>query len=470
MARLLKNGFFIFCLLLLGCVTVDPQKDYQAANTLSQNRTGYPIIWQQSDDDRAQVKKMVDDLLSGGLTTEKAVRIALINNQDLQAKFEMLGIARADVVQSGLYRNPSLSGLFQFPLGSTAGSHSVDADVLLTLSDLWNVPIRRKIASYDAQKITLQIVSDIIKTAAQTRDAYNDYLLQFALEQLTRRNVQLYENQLKTTRQHYEAGLVNDMAIYMVKMALYNEKLGLARIKADCRSAYATLMKMIGLDPLTTNINIKGKLSITKPVKLSLTDAWRYALHHRIDLKIARLQIQQTQYILKLQKAMVFGDVGLGAGYTKELDKAKRLGPLVSFQLPLFNQNQAGIARAEYQLRKAKKMLSAKENRSKESILRLLNELKFQRIHAKLHQEKMISTREKALKYARHHAEAMKINQFILIEMQRGLLEAQRNYLIARHRYTQANIQLDMALGVSAVNKEWPVSSIRKSWGQRLPP
>lgn len=71
-------------------------------------------------------------------------------------------------------------------------------------------------------------------------------------------------------------------------------------------------MRMIGLDPLSVNVKVKGTLANTEPVHMSLMDAWNFALSHRIDLNIARLQIQQTHYILKLQKALVFGDVEVG--------------------------------------------------------------------------------------------------------------------------------------------------------------
>ena len=163
----LFNNFAILIipLLVTGCATVNPQKDFDAVSLSSQMKTGYTVTWQQTPEDEAQTQRAVEELRMDGVTQEEAVRIALMNNRDLQAKFEFLGIARADVVQAGLFSNPSIGALFEFP---TKGAFGVgpDLNLLFSLSDLWNVPIRQVIASFDAQRVTLQVIAEILKTAA----------------------------------------------------------------------------------------------------------------------------------------------------------------------------------------------------------------------------------------------------------------------------------------------------------------
>ena len=50
----------------------------------------------------------VKALLGNDLTAEAAVQIALLNNRKLQAVYNRLGIAQADLVQAGLPPNPIL--------------------------------------------------------------------------------------------------------------------------------------------------------------------------------------------------------------------------------------------------------------------------------------------------------------------------------------------------------------------------
>jgi cobalt-zinc-cadmium efflux system outer membrane protein len=42
--------------------------------------------------------------------------VAMLNNRDLQAIYSDLGLAQADLVQAGLFRNPILDAAVLFPL------------------------------------------------------------------------------------------------------------------------------------------------------------------------------------------------------------------------------------------------------------------------------------------------------------------------------------------------------------------
>ena len=50
------------------------------------------------------------------MTADDAVQIAMLNNRDLQALYSELGLAQADLVQAGLFRNPILDAAVFFPL------------------------------------------------------------------------------------------------------------------------------------------------------------------------------------------------------------------------------------------------------------------------------------------------------------------------------------------------------------------
>jgi len=101
---------------LAGCATVDPTPDYQRAGQYVTQATGQQSIYQPGDDE-AIIADKVKDLLAGGITADEAVQICLLNNPGLQAAFMDVGMARADVVQSGLLSNPSLGMALGFPAG-----------------------------------------------------------------------------------------------------------------------------------------------------------------------------------------------------------------------------------------------------------------------------------------------------------------------------------------------------------------
>ena len=440
------NIILIIPFLVTACATVNPQKDFDAVSSSSKSKIGYTVTWQQTPEDKKQTRMALEELLKDGVTREEVVRIALMNNQDLQSKFEFLGIARADVVQAGLYSNPSIDALFEFP---TKGAFGVGPDInlLFSLSDLWNVPLRKKIAMLDGQRVTLQVIEEILKTAAEARNAFDEVLFQRALYDSTQKNIKLFASAFDKSRFYYQSGLVNDLELSLAESLLYEEKLALANIGTGLQSAHAALLRQLGLDPMESIIEIHGEFQETQSVNLKPNKAWNFALDNRADLKIFRLQIEQSKWVLKLQRARIYGDVNLGGNYTRELDNTKTYGPLLSFQIPIFDQNQAGIARAQYQLRQSEKERAATEIKAKQEILGLIRELKFQHEKATLLRDKMLILNRKTEQYAEKFYNAMQLNAFSLIEARRRVLNTFRSYLEARRDYRRIKTTLEVALG-----------------------
>ena len=268
-----RTIILIIPFLVTACATVNPQKDFDAVSSSSKSKIGHTVAWQQTPEDQKQTRMVLEKLLKDGVTREEVVRIALMNNQDLQAKFEFLGIARADVVQAGLYSNPSLDALFEFP---TKGAFGVgpDLNLLFSLSDLWNVPLRKQIAMLDGQKVTLQVIAEILKTAADARNAFDEVLFQQAMYDSTQKNIKLFASAFDKSKFYYQSGLVNDLDLSLAESSLYEEKLALANIETNLQSAHAALRRQLGLDPLESIIKIHGEFQETQTVNLKPNEAW----------------------------------------------------------------------------------------------------------------------------------------------------------------------------------------------------
>src|SRR5439155_14095643 len=71
-------------------------------------RSDARVQWSRGGGEDAQAARRIDELLGAELTAAAAVEIALLNNPRLQAVYERLGVAQAEVVQAGLLRNPSI--------------------------------------------------------------------------------------------------------------------------------------------------------------------------------------------------------------------------------------------------------------------------------------------------------------------------------------------------------------------------
>ena len=108
--------------LFAGCARVNPAPDFARADHLIQASTGLPTV-AASGVEEAEVRSALSD----GLSLDEALRLALLNNRQLQSQFLTIGIAKADLTQAGLLTNPSLSLLFLLPVGG--GQADIQASV-----------------------------------------------------------------------------------------------------------------------------------------------------------------------------------------------------------------------------------------------------------------------------------------------------------------------------------------------------
>src|SRR4051794_10601483 len=92
---------------LTGCASVPRDAGFSDVQSAVESRTGgRSVRWRRdSGEDRAAADALAM-LLQRPLDGDAAVQIALLNNHNLQAMYEDLGVAQADLVQAGLLRNP----------------------------------------------------------------------------------------------------------------------------------------------------------------------------------------------------------------------------------------------------------------------------------------------------------------------------------------------------------------------------
>ncbi len=148
------TAYALGCTLLLmgaGCATVNPRPDYDRTAQLITQATGQEPVYRPDDD--AVVKNTVDALLAGGITAQEAVQLCLLNNPKLQAAFLNVGVARAEVVQAGLFSNPTLGFSPRFPDGG--GPTSFEASLAQNIAELWQIPARTRTAEQSLEQALL---------------------------------------------------------------------------------------------------------------------------------------------------------------------------------------------------------------------------------------------------------------------------------------------------------------------------
>src|SRR5262245_5215255 len=109
--------------------------------------------------------------LDDGLTEDEAVAIALWNNPALQAEITALGLARADLIEAGQLRNPSLTLIFPF------SARILESVANWPFEALWQRPRRVAAAKLELERVGESLVSRALDLVRDARLAYIDYAL-----------------------------------------------------------------------------------------------------------------------------------------------------------------------------------------------------------------------------------------------------------------------------------------------------
>ncbi len=163
------NLFACAAAILTGCSSVPKDAGFGSVRATVADRTGMEIRWNQASKADRDVERSVADLLSRPLTPDSAVQVALLNNQNLQATYEDLGIAQAELVEAGLLRNPILSADVRFPRYVAL---PFDISVTQSFVDLLSLPLRKKVAGAAFEAAKLRVTNAVLATAAQTESAF----------------------------------------------------------------------------------------------------------------------------------------------------------------------------------------------------------------------------------------------------------------------------------------------------------
>ncbi len=355
---------------LVACATVDPTDQLEAVQELEAERGGHEIVWEQQPDDQALIAERVAALLEGGLTRDDAAAIAVLNNRALQAKYEDLGLAAADVVQAGLPSNPTLRGSLLFPV--SAGDSSLG--IMAWLSDLWLIPRRKGLAVLEATTTELDVARAVLATAHEATSAWDGVVLANKMAQLEQEREEILRHQSDLVRQLYDQGLVSKVDWTNAREKLVEQRVAVRESEHAITHAGARLAVALSLQGAAEHVPDDLLLEIPEGNVLPTAALVEEGLSRRLDLMESRVAVELAARRIDLEHALVWRSVSVGLAYEGDFesvatDGQNPIGPTVAIQLPAFDQNQAGIAAADYRLRQSRKMLAAAYLAAREEIV-----------------------------------------------------------------------------------------------------
>ncbi|MFC5474520.1 TolC family protein [Paraherbaspirillum soli] len=153
---------------LAGCASFSDDHGFGQVRDIAQQRLGKEVSWTHTEAERVELQQTIDQLLQKPLSVDDAVQVALLNNRSLQAEYEELGIAEANLVQAGRLANPG----FSFSHTRDGGDIKIERSFSLAIMQLLTLPVSAKIEQRQFQHTKLTVANQVLQVAAATRNAY----------------------------------------------------------------------------------------------------------------------------------------------------------------------------------------------------------------------------------------------------------------------------------------------------------
>jgi len=257
--------------IISGCATASEKYGFNDVKTMVTSRSGVTPEWDQGTPEDQKVSEAIQSMLKDNLTADQSVQIALLYNPSLQATFEDLGIAQANLVQAGLLENPVFEASVRFPDESEEGTNT-EFSVSQNFIDIFMVPLRKRVAEEQFEQIKLEVASAVLNHVTMVKMAY--YRLQAGEQMLTmRRDVLKASHAAKEFAQRQrEAGNISDLDLSIHQSAYHKAKIEFDRNEQEILSLREGLSLLMGIPHDRSDWKIISNLPYVSTIEPSLAE------------------------------------------------------------------------------------------------------------------------------------------------------------------------------------------------------
>ena len=383
-----------------------------------------------------------DVSLDDGLTSDEAVSIALWNSPSFQATLADLGVARADLVEAGLLRNPVLSVLF--PLGPK----QLEWTLQFPFEAIWQRPARVAAAELNAQAVGERLVWNGLALVADTRTAHADAVIAERRLQLTTESADLVRRLADITEARLRAGDISELEARAPRSDASRADAVRRAVEHDRDLTRLTLAGLLGLDVPVDQIRPAPGPSPQAPV--CGTDAARVeeALASRPDVRAAEIGIEAAARRARWERSRVLTLMGILDG-NGEGSEGAEVGPGLSAEIPIFFRNQGGTRRAEAEVERASYRYAAARTQVVAEVRSASVRLRQAQQAADAWRQEIVPSLEVEQRQAESAYKAGETPLFTLIDVNRRLVEGRTRQLDADADLQRAAIALERSIGRS---------------------
>ena len=434
-------------LVIAGCAQVPKEAGFNDVKDLVAQRVDYDLRWNQETEADREIEKAIEALLKDELTPEAAVQIALLNNPDLQAVYEDLGITQADVVEAGLLENPVLFGQVRFP-DKSEESTNYEFGITQNFLNILMLPARQKLSAIRFEQVKLHVADRVIQLAADVQKSYYSAIGAKQIKNMRNEITLAAGNAFELARRLHSAGNISDLELATENAHFQQMRLELANSEVALFDAREQLTRLMGLWGAQTDWRLPEQLPEIPATEIPLERLETMAIENRLDLAAEKKGVEALAQALGITIDWRWvGQIEVGVSTERETDRTWVTGPALAIELPIFNQRQADIARLEAKLRRSQKRLTAQAIEIRSEIRSLRNHLVMQRNLIDHYRSTLLPLRKQIVDLTLKNYNYMLKGAFDLLMAKQQEFEGYQNYLEAIRDYWMIRADMQRSLG-----------------------
>jgi cobalt-zinc-cadmium efflux system outer membrane protein len=376
------------------------------------------------------------------LTLASALARSLDRNAEVRAARVEVDAAQSRVDIAGrLSRvNPELSLQAGPRWNQTQTSADLGAALSLPVEISGQAQSRSALAHAELKSAQARFAKSQGRVAAEVQQAFGGVLAAQGRAALTDQALQLAQEALVAAQERHRAGDASLIEVNLARIELGRATRERSEALAKTRAASARLKQLLA-EPPETALECEGTLETLPRSALASSELLANALAHRPELADARAELEAAAAAQEAASRDAFPTPRLGAAYARE-DGADLVRGTLSFELPVFNQNDPARAEALNRARKARASLEAVELEVRRDVQRAVDRRQAAREAADSYSGEVVQAAESNLALANDGYRAGQLDFVQLMLIRREALETRRGQLAALEELNAAEADL----------------------------
>jgi len=392
------------------------------------------------------------------------VQMALLRSPRLQQEYARLGLIRADVQEAIQIANPRLNARRL----TGGGAATTTLGLAMPVVDLLVLPSRVRLARADFERAKREIAASILAVTSDVEAGWYEYVGAQQIADMRATVARAMATSADLAHRFFEAGNITELQLKQEQAAASQARIDAGRARADAQRARLQLNTMIGLSGADAEWPASARLPSPVAEEDSAEVLQALSTNANLQLMAARQEVVVMEGALATTRRFrLLGGTEIGYERETEAEGQRLKGPTVNLELPIFNQGQAKVARAEALLAQSRARLGQLELAAGNAVRLGAERVRVLRDIVETHRDALIPQRESVVARSQEQQNYMIIGVFELIQAKRQEYDAYQSYLEAIRDYWLARTELSRAVGARLPSDTTGLQAAPMKDGQR---